>query len=175
MTTQTARVGTQEVVITPREAEDGSFVASVRGGRHAEQAFAPADWTDPRVRLDAARTNSESFAITRNNQNLNQVAKAIDAEFTTVVAMGRTVYETRYSALRDDRGDLTGNPLQILRPPTRHQLLIDQPHLTRCARPPRLQISAHDFDLRQLRHVGFWLVGGWFLVVRGWLLVFGGS
>ena len=79
MTTQTVRVGTQEVVIAPREAEDGSFVASVRGGRHADQTFGPADWSDPRVRLDAARTICESFAITRNNQNLTKVAKAIDA------------------------------------------------------------------------------------------------
>ena len=78
MTTQTVRVGTQEVVVAPAEAEDGSFVASVRGGKHAEQAFEPADWTDPRVRLDAARTICESFAITRNNQNLTKVAKAID-------------------------------------------------------------------------------------------------
>ena len=78
MTTQSVRVGTQEVVITPAEAEDGSFVASVRGGRHAQRAFEPADWTDPRVRLDAARTICESFAITRNNQHLTRVAKAID-------------------------------------------------------------------------------------------------
>jgi hypothetical protein len=78
MTTQTVRVGTQEVVIAPREAEDGSFVASVRGGRRNEQTFDAADWTDPRVRLDAARTICESFAITRNNQNLTKVAKAID-------------------------------------------------------------------------------------------------
>jgi len=78
MTTQSVRVGTQEVVIAPREAEDGSFVASVRGGRHSEQMLEPADWTDPRVRLDAARTICEAFAITRNNQNLTKVAKAID-------------------------------------------------------------------------------------------------
>jgi hypothetical protein len=78
MTTQSVRVGTQEIVIAPREAEDGSFVASVRGGRRAEQSFEPADWADPRVRLDAARTICESFAITRNNQNLTKVAKAID-------------------------------------------------------------------------------------------------
>src|SRR4051812_30293647 len=77
MTTQTVRVGTQEVLITPGEAEDGSFVASVRGGRHASQTFSAADWTDPCVRLDAARTICESFAITRNNQNLTKVAKAI--------------------------------------------------------------------------------------------------
>jgi hypothetical protein len=78
MTTQSVRIGTQEVVIAPAEAEDGSFVASVRGGRHAAQTFGPADWSDPRVRLDAARTICESFAITRNNQNLTKVAKAID-------------------------------------------------------------------------------------------------
>ena len=78
MTTQTIRIGTQDVTIAPGEAEDGSFVASVRGGRHAAQTFGPADWTDPRLRLDAARTICESFAITRNNQNLNKVAKAID-------------------------------------------------------------------------------------------------
>ena len=78
MTTQTVRVGTQDVVIAPGEAEDGAFVASVRGGRHPEQAFGPADWSDPRVRLDAARTICESFGITRNNQNLTKVAKAID-------------------------------------------------------------------------------------------------
>lgn len=78
MTTQSVRVGTQEVVITPAEAADGSFVASVRGGRHSDQRFGPADWSDPRVRLDAARTICESFAITRNNQNMTKVAKAID-------------------------------------------------------------------------------------------------
>jgi hypothetical protein len=77
MTTQSVRVGTQEVVIAPAEAEDGSFVASVRGGRHTAQTFDPADWSDPRVRLDAARTICESFAITRNNQNLTKVANAI--------------------------------------------------------------------------------------------------
>ena len=79
MTTQTVRVGTQEVVITPDEAEDGSFVASVRGGRHAAQSFGPEDWSDPRVRLDAARSICESFAITRNNQNLTKVGNAISA------------------------------------------------------------------------------------------------
>ncbi len=78
MTTQTVRIGTQEVVITPTEAEDGSLVASVRGGRHAAQTFEPADWSDPRVRLDAARTICESFSITRNNQHLTKIAKAID-------------------------------------------------------------------------------------------------
>jgi len=78
MTTQSVRVGTQEIVIAPAEAEDGSFVASVRGGRYAKQTFDPADWTDPRVRLDAARTICESFAITRNNQNLTKVAKVIE-------------------------------------------------------------------------------------------------
>ena len=78
MTTQTVRIGTQTIVIAPAEAEDGSFVASVRGGRHADQTFGPADWTDPRVRLDAARTICESFDITRNNQNLTKIAKAID-------------------------------------------------------------------------------------------------
>ena len=55
MSTHSVRIGTQEIFITPAEAEDGSFVASVRGGRHANEAFDPADWTDPRVRLDAAR------------------------------------------------------------------------------------------------------------------------
>jgi len=79
MTTQTVRVGTQEVVITPGEAEDGSFVASVRGGRHAAQTFEAEDWSDPRVRLDAARSICESFAITRNNQNLTKVGNAINA------------------------------------------------------------------------------------------------
>ncbi len=78
MMTQSVRVGSHEIVITPAEAEDGSFVASMRGGRHADQLFGPADWTDPRARLDAARTICESFAITRNNQNLTKVAKAID-------------------------------------------------------------------------------------------------
>ena len=78
LTTQSVRVGTQEIVIAPSEAEDGSFVASLRGGRRAEQTFEPADWADPRVRLDAARAICESFAITRNNQNLTKVAKAIN-------------------------------------------------------------------------------------------------
>ena len=77
MTTQSVRVGTQEIVITPDEAEDGSFVASVRGGRHAAQKFDAEDWSDARVRLDAARTICEAFAITRNNQNLTKVGKAI--------------------------------------------------------------------------------------------------
>ena len=79
MTPQSVRVGTQEVSITPAEAEDGSFVASVRGGKHAAQTFGPADWSDPRVRLDAARTICESFNVTRNNQNLTKVANAINA------------------------------------------------------------------------------------------------
>ena len=79
MTTQTVRVGTQEVVIAPAEAEDGSFTASLRGGRHAGQSFDAADWSDPRVRLDAARTICEAFSITRNNQNLTKVANAIAA------------------------------------------------------------------------------------------------
>ena len=77
MTTQSIRIGTQAVVITPAKAEDGSFVASARGGWHDEETFGVADWTDPHVRLDAARTICESFAITRNNQNLTKVAKAI--------------------------------------------------------------------------------------------------
>ena len=53
------------------------LVASVRGGRHAAQTFEPADWSNPRVRLDTARTICESFSITRNNQNLTKIAKAI--------------------------------------------------------------------------------------------------
>ena len=78
MTTQTVRIGTHEIMITPAEAEDGSFVVSVRGGRHATQSFGPEDWSDPRVRLDAARTICEAFAVTRNNQNLTKVGKAIN-------------------------------------------------------------------------------------------------
>jgi len=78
MTTQLIKVGTHTVVITPAEAEDGSFVASARGGKHAEQPFEAADWTDPRIRLDAARTICEAFDITRNNQNMTKVAKGID-------------------------------------------------------------------------------------------------
>jgi hypothetical protein len=78
MTTQSVRISTQEVVITPNEAEDGSFIASVRGGRHAAREFGPEDWSDPRVRLDAARTICEAFAITRNNQNLTKVGNAIN-------------------------------------------------------------------------------------------------
>ena len=78
MMPQSVRVGTQEVVVTPTEAEDGSFVVSVRGGRHPAHTFGPADWNDPRARLDAARTICESLSITRNNQNLNKIAKAID-------------------------------------------------------------------------------------------------
>ena len=77
MTPQAVRVGTQEVMITPAEAEDGSFVASVRGGRHAAQTFGSADWSDPRDRLAAARTICEAFLITRNNQNLTKIAKSI--------------------------------------------------------------------------------------------------
>ena len=78
MTIQSVRIGTLEVVIAPAEAEDGSFVASVRGGRYPAQTFGSADWSDPRVRLDAARTICESFSITRNNQHMSKVAKAID-------------------------------------------------------------------------------------------------
>ena len=77
MMPQSVRIGTQEVVINPAEAEDGSFVASVRGGKHAAHTFDPADWSDPRVRLDAARTICESFSITRNNQNLTKIANSI--------------------------------------------------------------------------------------------------
>jgi hypothetical protein len=77
MTRQTIRVGTQEIIITPTEAEDGSFTASTRGKQ--QQSFTPEDWTDPQVRLTAARTICESFNITRNNQNLTKVAKAIDS------------------------------------------------------------------------------------------------
>lgn len=79
MNTNSVRIGTLEVMITPAEAEDGSFVASVRGGRHEDVAFDAADWSDARVRLDAARTICESFTITRNNQNLTKVANTIDA------------------------------------------------------------------------------------------------
>jgi hypothetical protein len=74
----TVRVGSQEVAITPAEAEDGSFVASIVRGRQPDQVFGADDWTDPQVRLGAARTICESFAITRNNQNLTKVSKAID-------------------------------------------------------------------------------------------------
>ena len=49
----------------------------MRGGKHAAHTFDPADWSDPRVRLDAARTICESFSITRNNQNLTKIAKSI--------------------------------------------------------------------------------------------------
>jgi hypothetical protein len=79
MMTQTVRVGSQDVVITPTEAEDGSFVASAPRGKHADQLFGADDWADARVRLGAARTICESFGITRNNQNLTKVSKAIDA------------------------------------------------------------------------------------------------
>jgi hypothetical protein len=78
MTTQSVRVGTTEIIITPSEAEDGSFTASARGGRHPDQSFGPADWSDPRTRTDAARTICESFSITRNNQHMSKIAKAID-------------------------------------------------------------------------------------------------
>jgi hypothetical protein len=76
MTRQSVRIGSHDIVITPAEAEDGSFIAGTRG--KDDQAFAPEDWTDPRVRLNAARTICEAFGITRNNQNLTKVAKAID-------------------------------------------------------------------------------------------------
>jgi len=78
MMKQSVRVGSVEVFITPGEAEDGSFVASARGGKHADQAFGAEDWTDPRVRLDAARTICEAFGITRNNQNMTKVGNAIE-------------------------------------------------------------------------------------------------
>ena len=44
----------------------------------ADKTLSPADWSDPRVRLDAARTICESFSITRNNQHLAKIAKSID-------------------------------------------------------------------------------------------------
>lgn len=78
MIPQSLRIGTSEILITPAEAEDGSFTASLRGHRHPDQHFGPTDWTDPRLRLDAARTICESFSITRNNQNMTKVANAID-------------------------------------------------------------------------------------------------
>ena len=78
MMKQSVRIGSQEVVIAPAEAEDGSFTASVPRGRHAEEVFAAEDWTDARVRLEAARRICEAFAITRNNQHLTKVANAID-------------------------------------------------------------------------------------------------
>ncbi len=78
MMKQSIRIGTHEVVITPAESEDGSFVASVARGKQTDQPFDPSDWTDARVRLDAARTICEAFGVTRNNQNLTKVAKAID-------------------------------------------------------------------------------------------------
>jgi hypothetical protein len=76
MTTQSVRVGPHEIVITPAEAEDGSFTASARG--QSPQSFDPADWTDPRTRLDAARTICEAYNITRNNQHLTKLANAIE-------------------------------------------------------------------------------------------------
>src|SRR2546429_242621 len=48
MMKQSVRVGGQEIVITPSEAEDGSFVASARGER-AGQTFGGGGWKDPRV------------------------------------------------------------------------------------------------------------------------------
>ena len=78
MINQSVRIGTTEIMITPAEGEDGSFVASVARGKQGDQAFGPDDWTDARVRLDAARTICEAFGVTRNNQNLTKVAKAID-------------------------------------------------------------------------------------------------
>ena len=78
MTKQSVKVGTQEVFISPTEAEDGSFVASARGGKHADQTFGPQDWTDPRVRTDAARIICEAFNLTRNNQHMTKIANAID-------------------------------------------------------------------------------------------------
>lgn len=78
MTPQSIRLGPTEIVITPAESEDGSFTASTRGGKSAPQSFDPADWTDPRTRLDAARTICEAFNITRNNQHLNKIANTID-------------------------------------------------------------------------------------------------
>ena len=76
MTKQTVRVGTQEILITPAEAEDGSFTASTRG--QPAESFDPADWTDPRTRLEAARQICEAFSLTRNNQNLTKIANTID-------------------------------------------------------------------------------------------------
>jgi hypothetical protein len=81
MTKQSVRVGAAEIHITPSESEDGSFTASTRG-KHADQSFDPADWTDPRTRLEAARTICEAFSITRNNQNLTKVANAIELATT---------------------------------------------------------------------------------------------
>ena len=77
MTKQTVRVGTHDIHITPAEAEDGSFTASTRG-KAADESFDPADWTNPRTRLEAARQICEAFSLTRNNQNLTKIANAID-------------------------------------------------------------------------------------------------
>ena len=82
MTKQSIRIGTQEIFITPAEAEDGSFTASTRG-HNPGQSFDPADWTDPRTRLDAARTICETFNLTRNNQNLTKIANTIDTAMNT--------------------------------------------------------------------------------------------
>ena len=82
MTKQSIRIGTQEIFITPAEAEDGSFTASTRG-KYADQSFDPADWSDPRTRLEAARTICEAFNITRNNQHLTKLANAIEQGLTT--------------------------------------------------------------------------------------------
>ena len=78
MTKQSIRIGSHELVIAPAESEDGSFVASIARGKQPDHSFGPDDWTDPRVRLNAARTICEAFGITRNNQNLTKVAKVID-------------------------------------------------------------------------------------------------
>jgi hypothetical protein len=79
MTKQSVRIGTYEVVVTPSESEDGSFVASVARGKQSDQAFPVDDWTDARVRLNASRTICEAFGINRNNQNLTKIANAIEA------------------------------------------------------------------------------------------------
>jgi hypothetical protein len=78
MTPQSIRLGPTEILITPAESEDGSFTASTRGGKHPDQSFDPADWTDPRTRLDAARAICEAFNITRNNQHLTKIANTIE-------------------------------------------------------------------------------------------------
>jgi hypothetical protein len=49
MTKQSVRIGIHEIVITPAEGEDGSFVALVARGKQADLPFAAADW-DRRAR-----------------------------------------------------------------------------------------------------------------------------
>ena len=66
-------LGAYEIRFRP----DVPWKVAVNESVNLAQMFGAEDWSDPRVRLDAARTICESFGITRNNQHLSKLGKAI--------------------------------------------------------------------------------------------------